>query len=536
MQKRVDRYRPKQHHFIKRAKTISLSAVTLIAPVLGAVPVNAQDTVWHANSVENIRESISTNFDNETNRYTVQWGDTVNTIAEAFNINANTLIKDNNISNANLIYAGEELTITSDRSGYVAADSVVANIMATHVPAANLQQQIDNTPTGLSQVLNVLQATPTEQQAKTLKQEAQEQGLVANDQPADPSVSAKSAELPTVAPETSENDVTATEATETSKPATGVTSDTTTPETSQAPEQEPIVSELPIEDTNNAIAPTNNGDVNQDNAQQVPSTPVQGTNEEIAEQVPAQVPVQSEVAQTPTQQPQAPVQELTVSESPVEDTNNATAPTNNGDVNQDNAQQIPSTPVQGTNEEVVEQVPAQPQVPVQSEAPAPAPTPAPTPVTQGVDVDKTVQWFYNREGKLTYSMYGSRNGTDGTADCSGAVTQAIYDAGGTKPAYLYNTDTLHGYLKQNGYRLISDNQDWNAKKGDVVIWGKQGYSGGSAGHVSIISTDDPNAKAVSVNYVTHGKPNTAVTEEDYNQFAQSNNYPYTYAYRHASVQ
>ncbi|WP_273755161.1 peptidoglycan amidohydrolase family protein, partial [Leuconostoc mesenteroides] len=156
------------------------------------------------------------------------------------------------------------------------------------------------------------------------------------------------------------------------------------------------------------------------------------------------------------------------------------------------------------------------------------------PTQEGVDVNKTVQWFYDREGKLTYSMYGSRNGTDGTADCSGAVTQDIYDAGGTKPAYLYNTDSLHGYLKQNGYNLIAENQDWQAQKGDVVIWGKQGQSGGAAGHVSIISTNDPDAKAVSVNYVTQGEAGTAVTEEDYNQFAQANGWPYSYAYRHAN--
>ena len=152
----------------------------------------------------------------------------------------------------------------------------------------------------------------------------------------------------------------------------------------------------------------------------------------------------------------------------------------------------------------------------------------------GVDTNKTVQWFFDRQGKLTYSMYGSRNGTDGTADCSGAVTQAIYDAGGTKPEYLYSTETLHDYLKQNDYKLIALNQEWYAKKGDVVIWGKQGQSIGAAGHVSIISTNDPDAKAVSVNYLSKGKKGTAVTEEDYNHFAKISGWPYTYVYRHIS--
>lgn len=150
------------------------------------------------------------------------------------------------------------------------------------------------------------------------------------------------------------------------------------------------------------------------------------------------------------------------------------------------------------------------------------------------DTNKTVQWFFDRQGKLTYSMYGSRNGTDGTADCSGAVTQAIYDAGGTKPEYLYSTETLHDYLKQNDYKLIALNQEWYAKKGDIVIWGKQGQSIGAAGHVSIISTNDPDAKVVSVNYLSKGKKGTAVTEEDYNHFAKISGWPYTYVYRHIS--
>ncbi|RGW52396.1 hypothetical protein DWV65_09955 [Limosilactobacillus fermentum] len=46
---------------------------------------------------------------------------------------------------------------------------------------------------------------------------------------------------------------------------------------------------------------------------------------------------------------------------------------------------------------------------------------------------RTIEWFLNREGKLTYSMLGSRNGTDGTADFSGAMTQALWSAGASAP-------------------------------------------------------------------------------------------------------
>lgn len=45
-----------------------------------------------------------------------------------------------------------------------------------------------------------------------------------------------------------------------------------------------------------------------------------------------------------------------------------------------------------------------------------------------MNTDVLINWFESRRGKLTYSMYGSRNGSDGTADCSGAISQALtYD-------------------------------------------------------------------------------------------------------------
>ncbi len=40
-----------------------------------------------------------------------------------------------------------------------------------------------------------------------------------------------------------------------------------------------------------------------------------------------------------------------------------------------------------------------------------------------------INLFESRRVKLTYSMYGSRNGSDGTADCSGSISQALKEAG-----------------------------------------------------------------------------------------------------------
>ena len=76
-----------------------------------------------------------------------------------------------------------------------------------------------------------------------------------------------------------------------------------------------------------------------------------------------------------------------------------------------------------------------------------------------VDIENVINWFVNNQGKLTYSMYGSRNGDDGTADCSGSMTQALYESGASKPAYLYSTETIHQYLLDNGFALAFESND-----------------------------------------------------------------------------
>ncbi|MBS9339132.1 LysM peptidoglycan-binding domain-containing protein [Fructobacillus sp. M2-14] len=176
-----------------------------------------------------------------------------------------------------------------------------------------------------------------------------------------------------------------------------------------------------------------------------------------------------------------------------------------------------------------------------SQAPAPTPAPAPqpsqanvTPAQQNrVDTEALINWFENNRGKLTYSMYGSRNGSDGTADCSGAMVEALYEAGASKPAWLYNTDSMHSYLQQNGYHLISSSQEWQAERGDIVIWGARGASGGAAGHVQVM-VDDTNA--ISVNYATSGQKGTAVSTwnfdhvYDYEAAQNGGNLPF-YVYR-----
>lgn len=148
-----------------------------------------------------------------------------------------------------------------------------------------------------------------------------------------------------------------------------------------------------------------------------------------------------------------------------------------------------------------------------------------------VDINKVISWFDSHMGKITYSMNGSRNGSDGTGDCSGTMTQALYEAGATKPAYLYSTETIHPYLQNNGFGLYAENKSWTAKRGDIVVMGKRGESAGAFGHIGIISTDDPNAQLLSTSFWTSGEEGTAVGNVTFDEMWVADGSPYFYVYR-----
>ena len=96
-----------------------------------ALTINADSLNWHANTPETIKQASVTHFDTANRVYTIQWGDTVNNIAQAFNVDANKLVSDNDIQNADLIYTDTPLKITSDTSGYKPANSQIGNAVAT---------------------------------------------------------------------------------------------------------------------------------------------------------------------------------------------------------------------------------------------------------------------------------------------------------------------------------------------------------------------------------------------------------------------
>lgn len=146
---------------------------------------------------------------------------------------------------------------------------------------------------------------------------------------------------------------------------------------------------------------------------------------------------------------------------------------------------------------------------------------------------RLTDWFRSRKGKLTYSMWGSRNGSDGTADCSGALTQAIQDAGGTKYQALYDTDTIQPYLLANGYYVASSGWQYQpVQYGDIVIWGVPGHSQGAAGHAVLVTTHGQNPDCISAQWgVGRGAKGMAVYEAPYYQYWIQHGRMYATVYR-----
>ena len=85
------------------ASTVALS----LAPVLAT---QAEELVWTARSVEQIQNDVTKN-ENKTS-YTIQYGDTLSTIAEALGVDVTILANLNKISNIDLIFPETVLTTT----------------------------------------------------------------------------------------------------------------------------------------------------------------------------------------------------------------------------------------------------------------------------------------------------------------------------------------------------------------------------------------------------------------------------------------
>lgn len=119
-----------------------------------------------------------------------------------------------------------------------------------------------------------------------------------------------------------------------------------------------------------------------------------------------------------------------------------------------------------------------------------------------IDINKAIDYMYQLKNRgITYSMNGSRIGTDGTADCSGAVYISLVKGGAKPHSYPVNTESEHAWLIANGFELIAFNKEWNMQRGDVLIFGLKGQSAGAGGHTAI-AVDHNNV--IHCNYAHNG--------------------------------
>lgn len=119
-----------------------------------------------------------------------------------------------------------------------------------------------------------------------------------------------------------------------------------------------------------------------------------------------------------------------------------------------------------------------------------------------IDINKAIDYMYQLKNRgITYSMSGSRIGTDGTADCSGAVYISLVKGGAKPHSYPVNTESEHAWLIANGFELIAFNKNWNMQRGDVLIFGLKGQSAGAGGHTAI-AVDHNNV--IHCNYAHNG--------------------------------
>jgi len=128
-------------------------------------------------------------------------------------------------------------------------------------------------------------------------------------------------------------------------------------------------------------------------------------------------------------------------------------------------------------------------------------------------------------------MLGSRNGSDGTGDCSGIMSQVLKEAG-IKIIGLPSTVTLGQQLANNSFYRISINQDWDAQTGDIVLisWGADmSTSGGAGGHVGAM-LDSVNF--ISCDYSTQGAPGQAINAYPWDYYYNANNPTYIEVWRY----
>ena len=194
------------------ASTVALS----LAPALGA---KAQEISWTARSVEQIQNDVTKN--ENKNSYTVQYGDTLSTIAEALGVDVTVLANLNKITNMDLIFPDTVLTTTVNEEEEVTEVEIQA-------PQADASEEV----TTATADLTTNQVTVDEQtvQVEDLSQPIEEVPTATEtEKPAEVAPSSEVSETATVAEETPSTETSVAEETAETTPAEAPVAETTSP-------------------------------------------------------------------------------------------------------------------------------------------------------------------------------------------------------------------------------------------------------------------------------------------------------------------
>ncbi|EIC80376.1 LysM peptidoglycan-binding domain-containing protein [Streptococcus oralis] len=194
------------------ASTVALS----LAPTLGA---KAQEISWTARSVEQIQNDVTKN--ENKNSYTVQYGDTLSTIAEALGVDVTVLANLNKITNMDLIFPDTVLTTTVNEAEEVTEVEIQA-------PQSDASEEV----TTATADLTTNQVTVDEQtvQVEDLSQPIEEAPTATEtEKPAEVAPSSEVSDTATVAEETPSTETSVAEETAETTPAEAPVAETTSP-------------------------------------------------------------------------------------------------------------------------------------------------------------------------------------------------------------------------------------------------------------------------------------------------------------------
>lgn len=232
-------------------KTLLASTVVLSAFSATALDAQAQElpVEWTARTVEEIKTEVVNQGGSVT--YTIKYGDTLSSIAEAMGVDLHVLAAINQIANVDLIYPDTVLNLTFDGQNNIVgveiqsptADNGATETVAASVDVANNQASVNDQTVSISETTQAAPETSTE-----AAEPVAEATTASTETTAAETVQS---EVVTVAPETTQAETSTSETTTTaaldatSQTETSAVSEAVTPaETTQAQtEAAPVVTE-----------------------------------------------------------------------------------------------------------------------------------------------------------------------------------------------------------------------------------------------------------------------------------------------------